>query len=103
MSLNRSEQQVFDYVQRHADERHYWLAKVQTIAAAWPDIHVAARRLEPELWRYYQERSAVVPAFREAVRREGSQRTSMKILAEHLLRLWVAPRPKPPAAPPLPA
>ncbi len=98
MSLNRSEQRVFDYLQGHAEERHYWLGKVQTIAADSADPHAAAHRLEGELWRYYQERSAVVPVFKDAARHEGLQRTSMKNLAEHLLRLWVAPRPKKPAA-----
>jgi hypothetical protein len=99
MSLNRSEQRVFDYVQSHAEERQYWFGKVQTIAAALVDPHAAANRLEGELWRYHQERSAVVPAFREVAQREGIQRTSMKNLAEHLLRLWVAPKSKKPAAP----
>ena len=40
----------------------------------------------------------MVPVFKDAARHEGLQRTSMKNLAEHLLRLWVAPRPKKPAA-----
>ena len=99
MSLNRSEQRVFDYVQSQAEERQYWFGKVQTIVAALPDPHAAAHRLEIDLWRYYEERSAVVPAFREAARREGLQRTSMKNLAEHLLRLWVPPKPKKPVPP----
>ena len=99
MSLNRSEQRLFDYVQRHAEERHHWTAKVQKLAAAEPDPHVAARSLEGELWRYYEERSTHVPALRDAARLEGQQRTSMKNLAEHLLRLWVAPKPKKPAGP----
>ncbi len=99
MSLNRSEQRVFDYLQGHAEERHYWLGKVQTIAAAAEDPHAAAIRLDADLWRYYEERSAVVPVFKEAARHEGLKRISMKNLAEHLLRLWVAPRPKKPAAP----
>ena len=95
MSLNRTEQRVFDYLQGHPEERQFWQTKVQSIAAALVDPHVAAHRLESELWHYYKERSAVVPAFRDAVAREGRGRTSMKNLAEHLLRLWVTPRPKP--------
>ncbi len=51
-------------------------------------------RLEPELWRYYVERSEVVALFKEAVRHEGLGRTSMRNLAELLIRLWTEPRPK---------
>ena len=50
-------------------------------------------RLEGELWRYYAERSAVANPFKEAVRQEGLHRTSMRTLAELLVRLWVEPRP----------
>ena len=98
VSLNRTEQRVFDYILGHPEERQYWLNKVQSIAATG-DPHVAASRLEAELWHYYKERSAVVPGFRDAVAREGLGRTSMKNLAEHFLRLWVAPKPKKPAPP----
>ena len=94
MSLNRSEQMVFDYLKSHPDERHYWVAKVQKTAAAGADEALATARLESELWRYFEERSAVAAPFKDVARREGLQRTSMKNLAEHLLRLWVAPRPK---------
>jgi hypothetical protein len=101
MSLNRSEQRLFDYVQAHPEERHHWEAKVRNIDAAMRDPHAAANRLESELWRYYQERNSVVPALREVALREGMQKTSMKNLAEYLLRLWAPPRIKKPAAPPL--
>ena len=98
MSLNRCEQRVFDYLQRHPDERHYWQGKFQRVAKAARDEHNAAEQLEPELWRYYEERSAVAAPFKEAARLEGLKRTSMKNLAELLLRLWVEPRPKPKSA-----
>ena len=94
MSLNRCEQRVFDYWQGHRDERQFWQDKVRGVAKSAADDHAAAARLEGELWRYYEERSAVVAAFREAVRDEGLKRTSMKNLAELVLRLWVEPRPK---------
>jgi hypothetical protein len=94
MSLNRCEQRVFDYLQRHPDERHYWLGKFQRAAKAAPNEHVAVEQLEPELWQYYKERSAVAAPFKEAAQVEGLQRTSMKNLAELLIRLWVEPRPK---------
>lgn len=94
MSLNRSEQRVFDYLQSHTDERHYWQDKVRGIAKKADSDHVAAAELAPELWRYYVERSAVVASFKEAARVEGLARTSMKNLAELMLRLWTEPRPK---------
>jgi hypothetical protein len=94
MSLNRSEQRVFDYLQSHKDERHYWQGKFQRLAKALDDERVAIERLEPELWRYYLERSSVASPFKEMAAIEGIQRTSMKNLAELLMRLWTEPRPK---------
>lgn len=43
------------------------------------------------------ERSAVVPVLRQWVHSEGSTRTSMKNLAEHMVRLWAPPIVKKPA------
>jgi hypothetical protein len=94
MSLNRSEQRVFDYLAVHAEERHFWQNKVRGVAQDTEDHHIAAARLEAELWRYYVERSEVAAPFKEAARREGLARTSMKSLSELLLRLWVEPRPR---------
>lgn len=93
MSLNRTEQRVFDYLQTHPEERHFWMEKVRA-AGALLDPHVAATQLADALWSYYEERSGVVPAFREIAAREGMQRTSMRNLSEHLLRLWTTPRPR---------
>ena len=95
MSLNRAEQLVFDYVQTHAEERHYWMGKVQSIASGrGPEATGAATMLEAEIWRYYQERSLVASPFRERAAAEGLQRISMRNLAEHWLRLWTSPRPR---------
>ncbi len=94
MSLNRCEQRVFDYLQGHPDERQFWVSKVQSIWRRSGDDPAAVAQLEPELWFYYKERSAVASPFKEAVRTEGLHRTSMKNLAELMLRLWVEPRPK---------
>jgi hypothetical protein len=94
MSLNRCEQRVFDYLQHQPDERHFWQGKVRAAAQTERDLHAAATRLEAEFWRYYVERSAVAAPFKEAARTDGLQRTSMKNLAELLLRLWVEPKPK---------
>ena len=92
MSLNRSEQRLFDYLQSNRDEGHYWRQKVQSIAARAESEPDGLRRLEGELWRYYIERSAVASPFKEAARHEGLQRTSMHTLAELLIRLWIEPR-----------
>ncbi|MEO6001644.1 MAG: hypothetical protein ABIZ04_16950 [Opitutus sp.] len=94
MSLNAREQMVFDYVQSHPEERHYWLEKVQKTCRAAQDDFDAARMLELDLWRYFEERSAVAAPFKEVAAREGVRRTSMRNLAEYLVRLWVQPRPK---------
>ncbi|MBL9201604.1 MAG: hypothetical protein JNL39_13930 [Opitutaceae bacterium] len=94
MSLNRCEQRVFDYLQRHQDERHHWQGKFQRIAREAGDERVAVDIVEPQLWDYYLERGSVVKSFREAVAIEGAARTSMKNLAELLMRLWIQPQPR---------
>ncbi len=88
MSLNQREQMVFDYVQSHPEERQYWSEKVRITCAGFTDGYAAATTLENELWRYLVERSAVASPFREVAQREGLRRTSMKNLAEYLIRLW---------------
>lgn len=95
VSLNRSEQMIFDYLEGQPDERHFWQEKVRSIARSTPDGHDAGRRLEVELWAYLVERSGVVSPFKEQAEREGLPRTSMRNLSDHLLRLWTVPRPKP--------
>jgi len=92
VSLNRSEQRLFDYLQSNRDEGHFWRQKVQSIVARAEGESDGLRRLEGELWRYYTERSAVASPFKEAARHEGLQRTSMHTLAELLIRLWIEPR-----------
>lgn len=94
MSLNRCEQRIFDYMQSHPEERQFWQGKVRAAVQTERDDFAAVARLEPELRRYHEERSAMVASLREAVRLEGAGRTSMKNLAELLVRLWVEPRPK---------
>ncbi len=94
MSLNRYEQRVFDYLQGHPEERQYWQEKFRRVSKLTGDEHNAVMQLDSELWRYYQERSEMVPVFKEAVRHEGMARTSMRNLAELLLRLWTEPRVK---------
>jgi hypothetical protein len=93
MSLNRCEQRIFDYLRAHAEEERFWRDKVRAAATRTGAGPEAAPRLEIELWRYYEERSAVTATFREAVRAEGLRRTSLRNLAELLLRLWTEPAP----------
>ncbi len=99
MSLNAAEQMVFDYVQSHPEERHFWVGKVQSTLKQLGDEHAAAARLATDLWHYFEERSAAASPFRELAARQGVRRTSMRNLAEYLLRLWTEPRPKKPRAP----
>lgn len=96
MSLNRVEQAIHDYIKRHPEERQYIHDKVRSLVAGCDEAPRAVARIEAELWRYYEERSAIVAALREAARAQGTQRTSMKNLAEFLIRLWVEPKPRKP-------
>ena len=102
MSLNRCEQRVYDYLEDHPEERQFWVGKVHSIWRRSGDDAAAVVQLEGELWLYYKERSAVASPLKDAVRTEGLERTSMKNLAEYLLRLWVEPRPKKPSGTPNP-
>jgi hypothetical protein len=92
MSLNRSEQTLYDYIRANAEERQYLQHKVRAISSESADVAKAVARIDLELWRYYMERSAVVPAFRDGSADNGARRTSMKNLAEYLLRMWVEPK-----------
>jgi len=97
VSLNRSEQMLHDYVLGHKEERQHLQDKVRAIVAASAQSHEAVARIDAELWRYYEERSAVAPVFVAAARAYGLKRTSMKNLAEYLVRLWTDPKPRKPA------
>jgi hypothetical protein len=94
VSLNRVEQALHDYVERHPEERQYLWNKVRSVSASAEDPFAAVSRLDAQLWDYYRERSGVVPAFREAAATYGLRRTSMKNLAELWVRLWTDPKPR---------
>jgi len=96
MSLNRSEQALYDYIKGHAEERQYLQHKVRTILSETDEIGRAVARIDLELWRYYEERGAAGPSFREDLRVNGPRRISMKNLAEYLVRMWTEPRPRKP-------
>lgn len=99
MSLNRNEQLLFDYLQAKPEERRHWESVVVREAKRCGDAHAAAVALERELRRYFAERAGVTEPFRGVAQREGLPSTSMRNLAELLLRMWVAPVPKAPDAP----
>lgn len=94
MSLNRAEQRIHDYLQSRPEELRHWQGVVARELRAAADPHEAALVLERALWSYYEERAAVAEPFRSAARVEGLARTSMRNLAELLIRLW-GPPPKP--------
>lgn len=97
MSLNRYEQTLFDYWERHPEERRHWQGKALEAARTGPQPGDAARRLERELWDYFLERSGQVPALRD-LNVGGVRRVSLQNLAELMLRLWgPLPKPKRPA------
>jgi hypothetical protein len=96
MSLNPSEQRIFDYLQSNRDEGRFWKEKIRAAAARSTDLHALAARLDLELRHYHEERSAVVAQFREKADRDSLRRMSMRNLAELLLRLWADPKPKKP-------
>ncbi len=91
MSLNRTEQALFDYWSRQPDEMSYWKMKVsetlKTQGAGTP-----AARLERELRSYLVERSEHVFALRSLA---GPDAAKIRLinLAEYLMRLW-GPLPK---------
>jgi len=93
MSLNRYEQTLFDYIDRHPEEKRYWHAKLHETAARLVEPGSAARELEREMWEYYIERSQHVPVLRE-LNSGGIRRVSLLNLTEYLLRRW-GPPPRP--------
>lgn len=91
MSLNRTEQTLFDYWERAVDERRHWQMRVAELTrrpGVSPDE--VARTLERELWEHLVERTPHVPALRN-LNPGGLSRMSMLNLAEYLLRLWGPP------------
>ncbi len=96
MSLNHAEKLVYDYLHAQPDELRHWQGVVRREATRETDLHAAATWLDGALWRYYAERAEVAEPFRGVARREGLTRTSMRNLAELLIRLGIAPSAQPP-------
>jgi len=94
MSLNRMEQTVHDYIVLRPEERRHWQEKVARLAVRATDDHAAAEAVAAELAGYCRERAGVVAEFLELAGPGGPNRLLLRNLAELLLRLWAAPRPK---------
>jgi len=93
MSLNRIEQMLFDYLQRHTEERHFWQAKVRELMQKTESDFVVAADMADRLRIYYEERSRAVPSLHELASQEGLRRISLRNLAEHMMRIWGPVRP----------
>ena len=99
MSLNRIEEQLYHYLQRHPEERQFIQMKVrEAVARAGEE---AALALTEELWAYYRERSQVIPEFSAASLPAGAAKHSLRNLAEYLIRIWgpIKSKTKPPPLP----
>ena len=94
MSLNRSEQQVCDYVMANPEEHRFWEEKVKRVVREEGDRHRAAAELAELLQAYSTERAAVVPELRDCLDDGSGRVPSMRNLSEYWLRLWAPPPPK---------
>jgi hypothetical protein len=88
VSLNRAEQILFDYVERHAEERHFWQGKVRDLMSTTEDSFSVSAQLALQLTAYWHERRGVgsLPAGVESGK--DLALISFRNLAEHLMRLW---------------
>ena len=93
MSLNGTERILFDYIIRHADERHFWEEKVRDLTRVPGDDFAISRSLANALRSYHDERcrAGSIPA--DAVDGSGLNRLMLINLAEHLIRIWGPVRP----------
>jgi hypothetical protein len=90
MSLNKYEQGLFDYLEKHPEERRHWQAKARDASRQAGEPGVVARALERELWDYFAERSQHVAGLRE-LHTGGVRRVSLQNLSEYLLRMSGGP------------
>jgi len=87
MSLNRYEEQLFDYIGALPEEERYWRERVRSLATAHDRREGAALALNSELWDYLEERSRHDPVLAGGVGGDG--KLSLLNLSEYLLRMWV--------------
>ncbi len=95
VSLNRTEQVLFAYLESHAEERHFWQAKVRELMSASRDDAAIASALARELRAYSDERGSVGAIPMQAIEEKGLGQSRFRNLAEYLMRIWGPPiRPK---------
>ena len=94
MSLNRCEQVFYDYLAGQKEERQFWTEKVRRVSASGDVSAYTVDGLERDLWSAFLERSRMVRPLGDWVRANGASRTSMKNLAEYLIRVWGEPQNK---------
>jgi len=97
MSLNRTEQALFDYIENHTEERHFWQGKVRDLMREARDDFAVSAPLAIALRLYCDERRQVGVLPAEIADHKDLVRTSFRNLAEHLMRLWGPTRPPRPA------
>lgn len=101
MSLNRSAQIIYDYIRSHPDEDRHWREKAGLIATQSPDHHIAASTIVSSLRDYCEERAGSLSQFRDLRQIGGFDRSTLRPLAELLVRLWgPPPKKKKPSTPP---
>jgi hypothetical protein len=93
MSLNRAEQTLFDYMESHADERHFWQDKVRDLMNNAGNDLAASAALATELGLYCEERSRAGWLSMKMITGEELRLTSFRNLAEHLMRVLGPVRP----------
>ncbi|MFA5056851.1 MAG: hypothetical protein WC485_01945 [Opitutaceae bacterium] len=88
MSLNRAEQLLFDYIQSHTEERHFWQAKVRAASQQEANELITTSALAHELRFYYRERSQAAALPGEVSFHDDVKNVSFRNMAEHMLRIW---------------
>jgi len=93
MSLNRAEQILFDYMENHAEERHFWREKVLDVMEKNGNDFAVSATLAIELGLYCEERRHAGSVVTEVVTDKYVKHFSFRNLAEHLMRIWGPVRP----------
>ena len=91
MSLNRSAQIIYDYIRSHPDEDRHWREKAGRIATQGPDHHIAESTIVAALRDYCEERAGSLSQFRDLRQIGGFDRSTLRPLAELMVRLWGPP------------
>jgi hypothetical protein len=98
VSLNHAEQILFDYVERHAEERHFWQGKVRDLMSATEDPFSVSAKLALQLTAYWHERRGVGSFPPGGESDKNLTLISFRNLSDHLIRLWGPSRVRRPPA-----